>query len=148
MNAFHTTLSSLKYRSERSVFRRTQFVFFPCATDLFSDSFAAVVHGGEECITLQVSAARQRRSTLSESKNSSHSRLPGQGITQPIITLSHFSCESYKSLHLHTLGRRMDMRFFNQMLRRWSQISFYVGRFATKISRSICETRAAAIHKL
>lgn len=28
MNAFHTTLSSLKYRSERSVFRRTQFVFF------------------------------------------------------------------------------------------------------------------------
>lgn len=87
-------------------------MFFPRATDLFSDSFATVVHGGEECITLQVSAARQRQSTLSESKNSSHSRLPGQDVTRPIIKLPHFSCESHKSLRLHTLGRRMDARFF------------------------------------
>lgn len=37
----------------------------------------------------------------------------------------------------------------SQMLRRRrSQVSFYVGRLAEKISRSICETRAAAIHYL
>lgn len=110
MNAYQPTLHSPKRGSEISVFGRTLFVF-PWATDLFFDSLSSVGHSNMESIILQVSAPGQRQSTLSKIPLLSlHSCLPGQGVMQHIITPSHFS-EFNKSLRLHILSCKMDMRF-------------------------------------